>query len=248
VNLLGAGLDPGVIGAVGTLCGAAAGIGCLHTVLGVDHYLPFIALGRARRWSLRRTLAVTALCGVGHVLGSLVLGAVGLGLGLALGRLEAVEAWRGDLSNLTLIGFGLAYAAWGLWRARRNRPHEHLHQHADGTRHHHPHHHRAEHAHPHADPARHATVVWSLFIVFAFGPCEALIPLLAAAASAGGPVAAGIVSLPFAAATIATMLVAVAVGRAGAKVAVPAAAERHAHTLAGLTLAASGLAVRYLGL
>jgi ABC-type nickel/cobalt efflux system permease component RcnA len=235
-------------GSLGALCGAAAGIGFLHTVIGVDHYVPFIALGRARRWTLQRTLAVTALCGLGHVAGSLLLGSIGLGLGLALGRLQAVEARRGDLANWILIGFGLAYAVWGIWRAQRDRAHEHLHQHADGTRHSHPHHHRAGHAHPHLDPARQATVVWTLFIVFAFGPCEALIPLLAAAASAGGPAAAGLVSLPFAAATIATMLGAVALGRAGAKLAVPAAAERYAHALAGLALTASGLAVRYLGL
>ena len=33
---------------------SAAGIAILHTALGPDHYLPFAALGTARRWSLAR--------------------------------------------------------------------------------------------------------------------------------------------------------------------------------------------------
>jgi sulfite exporter TauE/SafE len=234
-------------GALGVLAATAAGIGALHTAVGVDHYLPFIALGPARRWSLGRTLAVTALCGAGHVLSSILLGAVGLALGMALGRLDAFEARRGEAANLLLIGLGLAYAAWGLARARRDREHAHLHVHADGRAHRHPHRHASDHVHPH-DGVRHATLVWSLFIIFVFGPCEALIPLLAAAASLGVPGAALAVSAPFAAATIASMLALVALGHLGSRVAAPPALERHAHTFAGLAMAGSGLAVRLLGL
>ena len=71
---------------IGVLAATAASIGFVHTVTGPDHYLPFIAIGRARRWSLTRTLSITALCGVGHVLGSVALGSLGIGLGLALSR------------------------------------------------------------------------------------------------------------------------------------------------------------------
>ena len=46
------------------------------------HGVLFIAMAGARRWSLPRTLAITAACGVGHVLGSLVLGAAGIDEGL----------------------------------------------------------------------------------------------------------------------------------------------------------------------
>ena len=41
----------------------AASIGVVHTLLGPDHYLPFVALARTRRWSTARTAAVTAACG-----------------------------------------------------------------------------------------------------------------------------------------------------------------------------------------
>ena len=45
-----------------------ASIGVIHTLLGPDHYLPFVALSKARAWTQGRTAAITAACGVGHVL------------------------------------------------------------------------------------------------------------------------------------------------------------------------------------
>ena len=47
---------------------AAVSIAFLHTVIGVDHFLPFVVLGRARHWPLRKVLGITALCGLGHEL------------------------------------------------------------------------------------------------------------------------------------------------------------------------------------
>ena len=46
----------------------AASIGLFHTLLGPDHYLPFIVMAQARKWSLVKTTCITALCGAGHVL------------------------------------------------------------------------------------------------------------------------------------------------------------------------------------
>ena len=37
----------------------AASIGVVHTLLGPDHYLPFVAMAKARGWSLARTLRIT---------------------------------------------------------------------------------------------------------------------------------------------------------------------------------------------
>jgi len=128
-------------GSLTVLLATAASIGFVHTVLGPDHYLPFIVMARARGWSLLRTLAITGLCGVGHVLGSVLLGAAGAILGIALGSLEAVEAVRGDLAAWLLIGFGAAYFAWGIRLAVRRRPHTHRHVHGDGVAHEHTHDH-----------------------------------------------------------------------------------------------------------
>ena len=56
----------------------AASIGFLHTILGPDHYLPFVMMSWSRQWSWFKTTWVTFLCGVGHIVGSVVLGFVGV--------------------------------------------------------------------------------------------------------------------------------------------------------------------------
>ncbi|HUU37383.1 MAG TPA: hypothetical protein VMW46_04160 [Candidatus Desulfaltia sp.] len=105
------------------LAGTAATLGFVHTVIGPDHYLPFIVISRARRWSLTKTLLISFFCGLGHVLSSVVLGFVGIALGIAVARLEGVESARGNLAAWLLISFGFAYFVWGLWRALKKRPH-----------------------------------------------------------------------------------------------------------------------------
>ncbi|MBD3296392.1 MAG: hypothetical protein GF392_03405, partial [Candidatus Omnitrophica bacterium] len=91
------------------LCATAASIGFVHTIFGPDHYLPFIVMSKARNWSMPKTAVITFLCGLGHILSSVVLGFVGLALGIAVMKLEALEAFRGNLAAWALIGFGAAY-------------------------------------------------------------------------------------------------------------------------------------------
>src|SRR5690606_10994875 len=106
------------------LMGTAATLGVTHTAVGVDHTLPFVMLGRARRWSLTRTLALTAGCGLAHVLSSVVIGIVGFWLlGYTLENIEAIEATRGQWATWLLISFGVVYAAIGLWRLRNHDGH-----------------------------------------------------------------------------------------------------------------------------
>ena len=137
---------------IGALCLAAMTIGVVHTLLGPDHYLPFLAMSRAGKWSLPKTILITALCGVGHVLGSVVIGLVGVALGVSLFRLESLESQRGDVAGWLLLAFGLAYMVWGIHRAARRRPHTHWHAHDDGTVHTHEHAHVEGHAHVHLAP------------------------------------------------------------------------------------------------
>ena len=109
-------------------------VAVLHTAVGPDHYLPFVMLARARRWSMRRTLGVTAVCGVGHVASSLLLGGLGLALGRSVGDLEQLEGQRGELAAWARVAFGLAYALWGVRHAWRRRRGLHLHGHAGRVR------------------------------------------------------------------------------------------------------------------
>ncbi|MCB1182270.1 sulfite exporter TauE/SafE family protein [bacterium] len=234
---------------LGILAVTAATIGFVHTITGPDHYLPFIVIGRARRWGLGRTLTTTALCGLGHVLSSVVLGAVGIGLGVAVGKLEIIEGTRGEIAAWLLMSFGLLYAVWGLRQARRGRVHTHRHAHGDGTVHRHDHDHHAAHAHVHEAPAGQTNLTpWALFIIFVLGPCEPLIPILmypAAQASLGGLVA---VTAIFGVVTIATMLGMVVLADRGVRLLPLGAAERYAHALAGGAILGSGMAIRFLGL
>ena len=40
----------------------ALSIGFFHTLLGQDHYLPFIVMSKARNWKIIKTLSITFLC------------------------------------------------------------------------------------------------------------------------------------------------------------------------------------------
>jgi len=105
------------------LYSTAASVAFVHTLLGPDHYLPFVAMSRAGGWSRRKTIVITVLCGLGHVLSSAVLGLIGIALGIAAFKLEWIEQFRGDLAGWLLLAFGLVYFLWGVRRAIRNQPH-----------------------------------------------------------------------------------------------------------------------------
>ena len=111
------------------LATTAVSAGFIHTILGPDHYLPFIMIGKARNWNITRILMLTFICGVGHVLSSVILGMVGVFFGVALDKLIFIEGFRGNLAAWALIAFGLVYAVWGLKKAYQNREHSHAHTH-----------------------------------------------------------------------------------------------------------------------
>ncbi len=221
---------------------AAAGVALTHTLLGPDHYLPFIMLARARQWSRRRTIVITTLCGLGHVASSLLLGGIGIGLGVAVGHLES---GRGSLAAWGLVAFGLAYAAWGvrkgIRRARGLEAHSHkhhVHVHSGG-----------DHSHEH-DQAKHSVdaTFWTLFAIFVLGPCEPLIPLFILPASRGDWFLAAVTAAVFALVTVVTMVGVTMLGLAGLRPVTLAPLARWDHAMAGSVIALSGLAIVYLGL
>ena len=225
---------------------AAAAVAFVHTALGPDHSLPFIMLARARGWTRRRTLVITALCGLGHVLSSLLLGLFGIGLGISVGAIGEFESFRGELAGWALVAFGTVYAAWGLRRALRRRAgielhshggHVHLHTHGDGL-----------HAHAHDEPAPSTAPFWTLFAVFVLGPCEPLIPLFLIPGSQGRWSLALWTGVVFSVVTIATMLLIVGLAQSSLAHWRWSHLERWSHSLAGVVIAATGLAVLFAGL
>ncbi len=226
----------------------AASIGFLHTLVGPDHYVPFIMMSRSGKWSLFKTGVVTVLCGIGHVLSSVVLGLIGIGVGIAVTKVKAVESFRGNLAAWALIAFGLVYLIWGLRRAIRNRPHVHRHVHGDEGIHEHKHVHAQQHLHVHKGDGTANITPWILFTIFVFGPCEPLIPVLmypAAKSSAFGVV---LVAGVFGVVTIATMLTAVLIASWGLSLVHMERFERYSHALAGGTIFLCGMAIQVLGL
>jgi nickel/cobalt exporter len=222
----------------------AVSIGVIHTLIGPDHYAPFVAMAQARHWSRTRLAVVTALCGLGHVASSIVLGAIGVALGITVGRLEHVESTRGVIAAWALIGFGLAYTVWGMRLALRNRPHTHVHVHGEGLAHTHDHVHHESHAHPHV-PDKGSLTPWVLFTVFVLGPCEPLIPVLMYPAATHSIGAVAVVAGAFSLATIATMLAAVFVLHEGLARIPMAGAARYSHALAGASILACGLLIHF---
>ncbi|MFB3855484.1 MAG: hypothetical protein ACE148_16930 [Vicinamibacterales bacterium] len=241
---------------LGILVSTAAFIGLVHTLAGPDHYVPFIAMAKVRGWSLARTMAITLAAGLGHVGSSILLGALGILLGWAVGGLEWFEGLRGDLAGWLLLGFGLAYMIWGLRQAIRNRPHTHVHVHADSGAHVHEHAHVEQHLHVHAaraaDPvasasgedARRSLTPWVLFVIFLFGPCEPLIPVLMYPAAQGAWWHVALVAFVFSACTIAMMSLLVAGGVLGLSKVSLKPLERYSHALAGFALFACGAAIK----
>lgn len=222
------------------LLSSAVGIGVLHSVIGVDHWLPFIVLGRAREWSLRQVLALTAACGFGHILTSFALGFVGIGVGAAVADIQGIEQSRGELAAWLMIAFGLTYAAWSFARGRRKQAHAH--SHSSGLVH------SDEECEGDAQPskAEGALTAGGLFVLFALGPSEPLVPLLMVPALDFGLSAAVAVGLAYGLATVATMLVTVTIGFYGLQLPSFHKLEKHAHTAAGLAIAFSGVLLHFL--
>lgn len=228
------------------LLASAASIALIHTVLGPDHYLPFIVIGKARNWSLTKTAWVTGLSGVGHVLSSVVLGFIGIAAGIALKKLEITESVRGGLAAWMLTAFGLVYGIWGLQRAVRNKPHQHKHTHPDGTVHLHTHVHKTDHHHLHAENNKNLTP-WILFVIFVFGPCEPLIPLLMYPAVVSSIGNVFLVAGVFGTITIGTMMSIVLLASKGLNLVSLKPLEKYSHAIAGLTIVLCGVAI-FLGL
>lgn len=224
----------------------AASIAFTHALLGPDHYLVFTAMGKARNWTLGRTLRVTLACGLGHVLSSVLIGLVGLLLGAQLASLVFIEGIRGNFAAWALLAFGLVYLAWGLKQAGRSHQHAHVHRHGDIV-HTHEHDHRTDHAHVH-DTNKRGITPWILFIVFVLGPCEALIPLLMYPASQHDTWLVLTVAIVFGTVTLLTMMLGVTVTMLGLERLRIPGLRRYAHAIAGASIVVCGGAIGFLGL
>lgn len=225
----------------------AISLGFVHTILGPDHYLPFILLSQAKKWTIRKTMIITFLCGLGHVLSSVLLGLVGIAVGISVTKLVSVESFRGNIAAWLFIAFGLVYMIISIRNLIRKKKHTHSHFHIDGEKHDHEHDHNNEHTHIHQeDPVK--TTPWILFLIFVFGPCEPLIPILMYPAAENNVSGAVLVSILFSVVTIGTMMSVVLAFKLGLSNINLKPVEKYSHLIAGAMILFSGLAIQFLGL
>lgn len=195
-------------------------IGFLHA-LAPDHWLPFVALAKAQGWSRLKLTWVTLLAGLGHIASGLLIAGIGAALGWANEQVDSLEAVRGNVASLLLIGFGIVYMLWGL--KTYGRPHTH------------------------ATHRAHTITYWTLFALVVFGPCEPLIPLVFAGAAYGWMRVLLIVAV-FGLTTISMMLVQVHLGLSGLSLWRSHKFEHASNVIAGAIILLTGITIRFFGI
>jgi len=226
----------------------AATIGFFHTLLGPDHYLPFVVIARARSWSIKKTVLITGICGLGHIISSLIIGSIGILAGAGIAKMEFLESFRGNIASMALIAFGVIYFVWGMRNAYKGKEHSHAHLHGDGSAHHHHHDHHDDHSHIHEVEGTETLTTWALFLIFIFGPCEPLIPMLIYPAAKGSLTGVLWISGVFSIVTLMTMTALVTISLSGIHLLPIKRIERYTHAIAGGTICLCGIAIQFLGL
>ncbi|NUO19730.1 hypothetical protein HUU59_09805 [bacterium] len=204
-----------------SLAGAAGLVGVIHTLIGPDHYVPFVALAKARKWSLRRTLNVTVLCGIGHIASAVAIAVLVTKLAPHVFDSATLESARGAIAGWALLSFGVIYAIWGFRRAIRV---------GYGTQ-----------------PESGGKLTWALFLIFVLGPCEPLVPFVTLPQTVSGPLATIVLTSAFSIATLATMISTVVLGYKGISVAKFKFNPAYGHAVAGLCILACGASMVFIG-
>ncbi|KAK4779555.1 hypothetical protein SAY87_015661 [Trapa incisa] len=129
--------------------GGIATVSLLHSFI-PTHWLPFSIVGRAQKWTLSRTLFVTAFGAVLHVLSTSILGIIAITMANTIAGEETVH----KLASLLLIVLGGSYIL--LFLSGK-----------DG------------HAHAHNQPMEKMAVA-GLILVPALSPCATTLPVFLA--------------------------------------------------------------------
>ena len=189
----------------------------LHAAL-PTHWLPFVLVGRAQKWSTGRTLGVTLLAGLGHVALTILLGLVLVLAGLAL------QPSLGSVFHWIVGGLMVAVGVFYVVRSRR------------------------AHALPEAGRKTYGSdraAIAALVTLLTLSPCEAFLPYYLAGMEHGWQ-AFLLLSLVLMVATAAGMLIFTSLSLAGFKRLGLQWVERYEQTILGAALILVGLAVAFL--
>ena len=223
---------------------SAASLGFVHTLLGPDHYLPFIVLSKARRWSSNKTMWITFFSGIGHVGSSVIIGLIGIALGISLNKIEYFESFRGELVGWMLFAFGFFYTIYGIYKYLKHSHHFHLPAFLLPKKI------RDFHHLPTEEQKQDNTKLtpWILFLIFVFGPCEVLIPMLMFPAYKNSSMGIFMVALIFGIATISTMMLTVYLGHKGTSLIKFKKHEKYLHLVAGILILLCAVGILFMGL
>jgi cadmium resistance protein CadD (predicted permease) len=203
------------------------GIAALHALI-PSHWLAFALVGRAKRWTVGKTLQIAALAGAGHVLST-----IGLGLLLSVAGKALLDSIPEQLehaaASLLLIALGIGF----LVQARRGA-------------------HICSHPHDHESEAMlerrigsNLSAVGALVMGLTLSPCLELLPVYVAASGLSW-LTLLIISATMAVTTLGIMLLLVWLTSKGLEKLNFRWLERHEGTLVGMTLIALGIAMYFM--
>lgn len=217
-------------------------ISAVHTFSGPDHYLPFIVLSRSKKWSLNKTLFWTALCGIAHVLSSVILGILGIFLGWSIKKTFHIEAIRGGFAAWMLLSFGILYLIYALYNLNKNKVHKHFDASQDGEIF------VFEHQHGQniGTNKRYKVTPWVLFFIFASGPSEPMIPLIIYPSINYSLSKVGVLIAFYTFATVLTMLAMVVVGYYSAHLFTFKNYEKYLETISAAIIVICGIGMVFL--
>ena len=202
-----------------SLLGGGFAAAFLHAAL-PTHWLPFVLVGRAQRWSLAKNLLAVGAAGLAHIASTVVVGSLIVAAGMALD--EVIAGLMPHLSAVLLFGFGGFYLIKSVIR----RPVM-----AGGP------------ALDLAEPTvSHGAAFWGLVAVMALSPGEVLLPIYMSSAQEGVG-ALALLTLAFALGTILGMTTFTTLARAGASVLKLERWARYEGAILGVALIAIGLLV-----
>ncbi len=136
------------------LIGATFFIALTHAIM-PNHWIPFALIGKGQKWSLMKTIFITAIAGLGHSITTTILGFIIAILGFHITKYA--ETIAEPLAGIILIVLGIAFVIVGRLR--------------HGT-----------HNHNHSKFSD-KTIAISLFAMMSSSPCVAALPLFLAAST-----------------------------------------------------------------
>lgn len=191
----------------------------LHAAM-PTHWLPFVLVGRAQRWSLMRVMTVAVTAGLAHIASTALVGSLIVAAGLAL------NAWIGGLLPHLSAALLFIFGAFYLARASLQKPIT-----ATGP--------EAEVPEPAVSDR---AAFWGLVLMMAVTPGEVLLPIYLSSATEG-VAALGLLTLSFAAGTVLGMTLLSALASAGYSILRLERWTRYEGAILGISLIVIGLLV-----